>query len=191
MNHVIYAMVKAAGFNAIVNLNPPINMKADRAKQIEKFKELWYSRNPTHDENMATGEDMFWETALMVCEEYAKQAYKDDIIAANVAKDNKGLVHDEEYLQKKCSEKSYMNIDYKNVIGVMNVKEICRAYHEHCSSQLQIPTEEEIIIESESQYCFHGELGDVTYVDNHNHPQEFTEGAQWAISRIKQLNKIQ
>lgn len=36
----------------------------------ELFKRLWYSRNPVHELNADSGEDMFWGTAEMVAREY-------------------------------------------------------------------------------------------------------------------------
>lgn len=48
--------------------------EGETADLLERFKRLWYNRNPVHEVNADTGEDMFWETALMVAEEYAKQS---------------------------------------------------------------------------------------------------------------------
>src|SRR6478609_5963577 len=37
---------------------------------IKRFKNLWYARNPVHENNADTGEDMFWATAELVAREY-------------------------------------------------------------------------------------------------------------------------
>lgn len=35
-------------------------------QQIEKLKEFWNNRNPAHENNTNTGEDMFWGTVLCI-----------------------------------------------------------------------------------------------------------------------------
>jgi hypothetical protein len=40
---------------------------------MKTAKEIWYSRNPQHEINSDTGEDMFMGTAMICMEEYAKQ----------------------------------------------------------------------------------------------------------------------
>ena len=45
----------------------------ERAKRIEEFKDAWYKRNPVHEYNADTGEDMFWGTAMMVMEDFFNQ----------------------------------------------------------------------------------------------------------------------
>jgi hypothetical protein len=37
---------------------------------VTLFKEFWYKRNPVHDLNADSGEDMFWGTAELVAREY-------------------------------------------------------------------------------------------------------------------------
>lgn len=37
-----------------------------------RFKELWYKRNPVHETNADSGEDMFWQTAILVAKEFAE-----------------------------------------------------------------------------------------------------------------------
>jgi hypothetical protein len=37
------------------------------------LKKIWYARNPSHDINTNTGEDMFWKTAFMVFQDYLKE----------------------------------------------------------------------------------------------------------------------
>lgn len=39
----------------------------------EIFIKKWYSRNPAHENNLDTGEDMFWDTAFMVVKEYINE----------------------------------------------------------------------------------------------------------------------
>lgn len=39
-------------------------------KELERFKKLWYARNPAHEINADSGEDMFWKTAMMVAQEF-------------------------------------------------------------------------------------------------------------------------
>jgi hypothetical protein len=39
---------------------------------INSNVEMWYNRNPQHDTNLDSGEDMFWGTAEMVAVEYAE-----------------------------------------------------------------------------------------------------------------------
>ena len=45
----------------------------ERAKRIEEFKVAWYKRNPVHEYNADTGENMFWGTAMMVMEDFFNQ----------------------------------------------------------------------------------------------------------------------
>lgn len=42
---------------------------------IKTFKEIWESRNPQHEINSNTGEDMFWKTAELVAKEYRNQSH--------------------------------------------------------------------------------------------------------------------
>ena len=44
-----------------------------RADKIRRFKELWISRNPFHEINADTKEDMFWATAMTVAEEFCSE----------------------------------------------------------------------------------------------------------------------
>lgn len=41
---------------------------------MKSFKEIWESRNPVHESNLDTGEDMFWGTAQKVAEEFCNQS---------------------------------------------------------------------------------------------------------------------
>jgi len=45
-------------------------VKPEIADDVEKLKELWYARNPAHEVETGTGEDMFWKTVLMIIKEY-------------------------------------------------------------------------------------------------------------------------
>ena len=38
----------------------------NRKKQIEQLVKFWYDRNPVHELNADSGEDMFWGTVLAV-----------------------------------------------------------------------------------------------------------------------------
>ena len=40
--------------------------------------ELWYKRNPCHEHNSNSGEDMFWRTAFMVFEDYVREVSRND-----------------------------------------------------------------------------------------------------------------
>jgi len=40
--------------------------------------ELWYKRNPCHELNSNSGEDMFWKTAFMVFEDYVRAVSRND-----------------------------------------------------------------------------------------------------------------
>jgi hypothetical protein len=40
--------------------------------------ELWYRRNPSHEINADSGEDMFWKTAFMVFEDYVREVLHND-----------------------------------------------------------------------------------------------------------------
>lgn len=40
--------------------------------------DLWYKRNPFHELNSDSGEDMFWKTAFMVFEDYVKEVSRND-----------------------------------------------------------------------------------------------------------------
>lgn len=42
---------------------------------IELFKHLWYARNPIHETNLDSGEDMFWSTAELVAREYVSDLH--------------------------------------------------------------------------------------------------------------------
>lgn len=39
-------------------------------EETEILKELWMNRNPCHEENLSSGEDMFWGTVLMVIKDF-------------------------------------------------------------------------------------------------------------------------
>jgi hypothetical protein len=41
------------------------------AEQVKRLKQIWIERNPTHEVNSDSGEDMFWPTILMVFDDYA------------------------------------------------------------------------------------------------------------------------
>ena len=51
-------------------------MSEQEEKDFEAFKKLWWSRNPQHELNADTDEDMFYKTAFMVCEDYANEKVK-------------------------------------------------------------------------------------------------------------------
>ncbi|WP_286846510.1 hypothetical protein [Proteiniphilum sp. UBA5463] len=36
---------------------------------------LWYSRNPSHEINTNTEEDMFWKTVFMVMKDYIREVW--------------------------------------------------------------------------------------------------------------------
>ena len=40
--------------------------------------DLWYKRNPCHELNSDSGEDMFWKTAFMVFEDYVREVSRND-----------------------------------------------------------------------------------------------------------------
>ena len=40
--------------------------------------DLWYKRNPCHELNSNSGEDMFWKTAFMVFEDYLREVSRND-----------------------------------------------------------------------------------------------------------------
>lgn len=40
--------------------------------------DLWYKRNPCHELNSNSGEDMFWKTAFMVFEDYVREVSRND-----------------------------------------------------------------------------------------------------------------
>lgn len=40
--------------------------------------DLWYKRNPCHELNSDSGEDMFWKTAFMVFEDYVREISHND-----------------------------------------------------------------------------------------------------------------
>lgn len=40
--------------------------------------ELWYKRNPCHEHNLNSGEDMFWGTVFMVFDDYVRELSRDD-----------------------------------------------------------------------------------------------------------------
>lgn len=40
--------------------------------------DLWYKRNPSHEINSSSGEDMFWKTAFMVFEDYVREIARND-----------------------------------------------------------------------------------------------------------------
>lgn len=40
--------------------------------------DLWYKRNPCHELNSNSGEDMFWKTAFMVLEDYLRRVSRND-----------------------------------------------------------------------------------------------------------------
>ena len=42
------------------------------SEDIKLFKEMWLNRNPAHETNYDTGEDMFWATAELVAREYVE-----------------------------------------------------------------------------------------------------------------------
>lgn len=40
--------------------------------------DLWYKRNPCHELNSNSGEDIFWKTAFMVFEDYVREVSRND-----------------------------------------------------------------------------------------------------------------
>lgn len=40
--------------------------------------DLWYKRNPCHEINSNSGEDMFWKTTFMVFEDYVREVSRND-----------------------------------------------------------------------------------------------------------------
>ena len=40
--------------------------------------DLWYKRNPSHEINSNSGEDMFWKTAFIVFEDYVREVSRND-----------------------------------------------------------------------------------------------------------------
>lgn len=60
------------GVQLINSLLTPAADVQERAKELELFKRLWYNRNPVHENNADSGEDMFWGTAELVAREYAQ-----------------------------------------------------------------------------------------------------------------------
>ena len=40
--------------------------------------DLWYKRNPCHELNSNSCEDMFWRTAFMVFEDYVREVSRND-----------------------------------------------------------------------------------------------------------------
>ena len=40
--------------------------------------ELWHKRNPCHELNSNSGEDMFWKTAFMVFEDYVREVSRNN-----------------------------------------------------------------------------------------------------------------
>lgn len=42
--------------------------------------DLWYKRNPCHELNSNSGEDMFWKTAFMVFEDYLREVSRNGLV---------------------------------------------------------------------------------------------------------------
>ena len=40
--------------------------------------DLWHKRNPCHELNLNSGEDMFWKTAFMVFDDYIREYSRND-----------------------------------------------------------------------------------------------------------------
>ena len=40
--------------------------------------DLWHKRNPCHELNANSGEDMFWRTCFMVFEDYVREVSRND-----------------------------------------------------------------------------------------------------------------
>lgn len=49
--------------------------KPEVMPEIEKLKRIWNERNPQHETNSDTNEDMFWQTVLMVFKDFSQQHY--------------------------------------------------------------------------------------------------------------------
>ncbi|NQY43875.1 MAG: hypothetical protein HRT87_11095 [Legionellales bacterium] len=52
------------------------------SKEAKAIERIWNTRNPQHDINTDTGDDMFWGTVLMVFKDFANeqtQPLKDEI----------------------------------------------------------------------------------------------------------------
>jgi len=60
--------------------------KSNDVGDVEKFKDFWYKRNPVHELNADSGEDMFLGTAELVAREYAA-SLKQKIIDVEKAAD--------------------------------------------------------------------------------------------------------
>ena len=47
-----------------------------RKEKLKVLERLWYERNPCHDLNSNTGEDMFWSTVLCVFDDLIEEISK-------------------------------------------------------------------------------------------------------------------
>jgi hypothetical protein len=61
------------------NLKFRLSSVSDSLHYDEKLLiDLWYKRNPCHEHNLNSGEDMFWRTAFMVFEDYVREVLRND-----------------------------------------------------------------------------------------------------------------
>jgi len=93
--------------------------KASRKARSELFQEMWRKRNPCHEINANTEEDMFWETAEMVAREYVEEldtrkSSIDRERADIVTKDYKKLTT-EYNLLREYLEYCALNVDMKEL----------------------------------------------------------------------------
>lgn len=66
--------LKAIAFNILYEIDNGLEeVQGEEEQSFKSAEEIWYSRNPQHETNLDTGEDMFFRTAMMCMEEYAKQ----------------------------------------------------------------------------------------------------------------------
>lgn len=47
-------------------------MNINKTKELKTPEDFWYDRNPSHDFNSSSGEDMFMGTAMQCMRDYAK-----------------------------------------------------------------------------------------------------------------------
>jgi len=80
-------------------------------QQIEKLKEFWTNRNPSHENNANTGEDMFWGTVLCIFEDMnrANGADKSDEPALPIQNVNESLL--QKYIEHvgQCEGITFVN----------------------------------------------------------------------------------
>ena len=78
LNEIKFLVLGEERYIAESNGAKPLVSGALPPYDVELLKRLWVERNPQHEANSDTGEDMFWRTVFMVMADYMQLAGGND-----------------------------------------------------------------------------------------------------------------